>query len=81
MMFPLARYALNYLKTPSILKVVGRQNHSKSPPDFHDKFGNMMLISGTTFCFAGYAIYMTQMGVEWNLSPVGRVTPKEWKNK
>ncbi|XP_028640098.1 cytochrome c oxidase subunit 7B2, mitochondrial-like [Grammomys surdaster] len=81
MMFPLARYVLNCLKTPSILKVVGRQSHSKSSSEFHDKYGNVILISGTIFCFAGYIIYMTQMGVEWNLSPVGRVTPEEWKKK
>ncbi|XP_031198445.1 cytochrome c oxidase subunit 7B2, mitochondrial [Mastomys coucha] len=79
MMFPLTRYALNYLKIPSILKIVGRQSHSKSSSDFHDKYGNMMLISGSIFCFAGYTIYITQMGVQWNLSPVGRVTPQEWK--
>ncbi|KAF1581792.1 UNVERIFIED_CONTAM: Cytochrome c oxidase subunit 7B2, mitochondrial, partial [Eudyptes pachyrhynchus] len=82
MMFPLARYALNYLKTPSILKIVGRLKHSKpSSEETHDKYGNMMLISGTIFCLAGYTIYMTQMGVEWNLSPIGRVTPQEWKKK
>ncbi|XP_028720115.2 cytochrome c oxidase subunit 7B, mitochondrial [Peromyscus leucopus] len=80
-MFPLARYALNRLKTQSIRQVVARQGHQKPSSDFHDKYGNMMLISGTTFCLLGYIIYMTQMGVEWNLSPVGRVTPKEWKDK
>ncbi|XP_069895452.1 cytochrome c oxidase subunit 7B, mitochondrial [Dipodomys merriami] len=23
----------------------------------------------------------TQVGIEWNLSPVGRVTPKEWRDQ
>ncbi|XP_055485437.1 cytochrome c oxidase subunit 7B2, mitochondrial-like [Psammomys obesus] len=79
MMFPLARYALNHLKIRSTLKVLGRQTHTKPSMDFHDKYGNVVLISGSTFCFVGYVFYMTQMGIEWNLSPVGRVTPKEWK--
>ncbi|XP_013206228.1 cytochrome c oxidase subunit 7B2, mitochondrial [Microtus ochrogaster] len=81
MMFPLARYALNHLKIQSIRQVVARQGHTKPSSDFHDKYGNMLLVSGFTFCFVGFVFYITQMGVEWNLSPVGRVTPKEWKNK
>ncbi|EDL90006.1 rCG57154, isoform CRA_a [Rattus norvegicus] len=78
MMLPLARCALNHLKIQSIPKVVGRQKHSKPSSNFHDKYGNMMLFSGSAFCLGAYIIFMTQMGVEWNLSPVGRVTPKEW---
>ncbi|XP_038200681.1 cytochrome c oxidase subunit 7B2, mitochondrial-like [Arvicola amphibius] len=81
MMFPLARYALNHLKIQSVWQVVARQGHTKPSSDFHDKYGNMLLISGSIFCFVGYLFYMTQMSVEWNLSPVVRVTPKEWKNK
>ncbi|XP_051020777.1 cytochrome c oxidase subunit 7B2, mitochondrial [Acomys russatus] len=81
MMFPVARYTLNHLKIRSIPKIVGRQSHTKPSSEFHDKYGNMMLICGSTFCFVAFTIYITQMGLEWNLSPVGRVTPKEWKNK
>ncbi|XP_041526996.1 cytochrome c oxidase subunit 7B2, mitochondrial [Microtus oregoni] len=81
MMFPLARYALNHLKIQSIRQVVARQGHTKPSSDFHDKYGNMLLASGFTFCFVGFVFYITQMGVEWNLSPVGRVTPKKWKNE
>uniref|UniRef100_A0A8C2LWP2 Cytochrome c oxidase subunit 7B, mitochondrial n=2 Tax=Cricetulus griseus TaxID=10029 RepID=A0A8C2LWP2_CRIGR len=78
-MFPLARYALNHLKIKSIRQVVARQSHTK-PSDFHDKYGNIVLIGGCSFCFVGYLFYITQMGVEWNLSPVGRITPIEWNN-
>ncbi|XP_048220077.1 cytochrome c oxidase subunit 7B2, mitochondrial [Perognathus longimembris pacificus] len=78
-MFCLARNTLSNLKIRSIQQIVARPSHVKHSPDFHDKYGNALLASGTSFCVVAWFIYITQMGVEWNLSPIGRVTPKEWK--
>ncbi|XP_073897199.1 cytochrome c oxidase subunit 7B2, mitochondrial [Castor canadensis] len=79
MMFHLARYTQSILKIRSIQQVMARQNHDKRLPDFHDKYGIAVLAGGTAFCAVAWVILSTQMGIEWNLSPVGRVTPKEWK--
>ncbi|XP_031991390.1 cytochrome c oxidase subunit 7B2, mitochondrial [Hylobates moloch] len=81
MMFPLARNALSSLKIRSILQSMARQSHVKHAPDFHDKYGNAVLASGAAFCVATWVFTATQTGIEWNLSPVGRVTPKEWKHQ
>ncbi|XP_053433742.1 cytochrome c oxidase subunit 7B2, mitochondrial [Nycticebus coucang] len=79
MMFSLARNALNALKIRSIQQSVARQNHVKHSPDFHDKYGNIVLAGGTAFCVVAWVYTITQIGIMWNLSPVGRVTPAEWK--
>ncbi|KAM8804295.1 cytochrome c oxidase subunit 7B2, mitochondrial [Rhynchonycteris naso] len=81
MMFPLARNILRSLKIRSIQQVRARQSHRKHSPDFHDKYGNALLVSGTTFCVVAWIFTTTQIGIKWNLSPVGRVTPKEWNDK
>ncbi|XP_003933702.1 cytochrome c oxidase subunit 7B2, mitochondrial [Saimiri boliviensis] len=81
MMFPLARNALSSLRIRSIQQSMARKSHVKHSPDFHDKYGNVLLVSGTTFCVAAWVFTTTQIGIEWNLSPVGRVTPKEWKKQ
>uniref|UniRef100_A0A9L0SI37 Cytochrome c oxidase subunit 7B, mitochondrial n=2 Tax=Equus TaxID=9789 RepID=A0A9L0SI37_HORSE len=60
---------------------VARQSHQKQTPDFYDKYGNAVLASGATFCVAVWAYVVTQTGIEWSLSPVGRVTPKEWRDQ
>ncbi|CAD7676689.1 unnamed protein product [Nyctereutes procyonoides] len=65
-MFPMARNALSHLRVQSIPQTMARQ----SPETV-----------GTTFCIAVWAYTATQIGVEWNLSPVGRVTPKEWRDQ
>ncbi|XP_008835935.1 cytochrome c oxidase subunit 7B2, mitochondrial [Nannospalax galili] len=80
-MFPLARYVLNSLKLRSIQQIMTRQSQTKPSADFHNKYGNILLISGSVFCFVGYVFYITQMEIPWNLSPIGRVTPKEWNAK
>ncbi|XP_044293841.1 cytochrome c oxidase subunit 7B, mitochondrial [Varanus komodoensis] len=77
-MFPLARRALG-LAARSIQHTVKRQAGHKHEPDFHDKYGNMILLSGATFCVAVWTYVATQIGIDWNLSPVGRITPKEWR--
>ncbi|XP_008063204.1 cytochrome c oxidase subunit 7B2, mitochondrial [Carlito syrichta] len=78
-MFPLARNALRGLKIHSIQQRMARQRYIKCSQDFHDKYGNAVLASGVTFCVVAWVFTTTQIGIEWNPSPVGRVTPKEWK--
>nr|AAA30489.1 cytochrome-c oxidase subunit IHQ (VIIb) [Bos taurus] len=83
-MFPLAKNALSRLRVQSIqqaVQAVARQIHQKRAPDFHDKYGNAVLASGATFCVAVWVYMATQIGIEWNPSPVGRVTPKEWREQ
>uniref|UniRef100_A0A8C5V476 Cytochrome c oxidase subunit 7B, mitochondrial n=1 Tax=Microcebus murinus TaxID=30608 RepID=A0A8C5V476_MICMU len=72
-MFPLAKNALSHLQVRNIQQTMARQSHQKQIPDFHDKYGNAILATGATFS--------TQIGIQWNLSPVCRVTPKEWREK
>ncbi|XP_066212381.1 cytochrome c oxidase subunit 7B, mitochondrial [Saccopteryx leptura] len=78
-MFSLAKNALGRLPVRSIQQTVTRHSHQKRTPDFHDKYGNAILAGGATFCIATWTYTVTQIGIEWNLSPVGRVTPKEWR--
>uniref|UniRef100_A0A9L0S3W6 Cytochrome c oxidase subunit 7B, mitochondrial n=2 Tax=Equus TaxID=9789 RepID=A0A9L0S3W6_HORSE len=70
-----------FFQVRGIQQTVARQSHHKRTPDFHDKYGNAVLASGATFCIAVWAYTATQIGIEWNLSPVGRVTPKEWRDQ
>ncbi|XP_035884493.1 cytochrome c oxidase subunit 7B, mitochondrial-like [Phyllostomus discolor] len=77
-MSPLANNLLSHLPVQSIQQITARQNHQKQTPDFHDKYGNAVLAGRATFCVTHTA---TQIGTEWNLSPIGRVTPKEWKDE
>ncbi|XP_006029424.1 cytochrome c oxidase subunit 7B, mitochondrial [Alligator sinensis] len=77
-MLPWVRAALGRTAR-DIWRISARQVHQKHEPDFHDKYGNMVLIGGTVFCLAVWTYVATQTGIEWNLSPVGRVTPKEWR--
>ena len=55
---------------------MARQSHQKRAPSFHDKYGNAILADGGIFCVSTWTHTATQVGIEWNLSPVGRVTPK-----
>ncbi|XP_071069189.1 cytochrome c oxidase subunit 7B, mitochondrial [Dasypus novemcinctus] len=80
-MLPLAKNALSHLRVRSIQQTMARHIHQKRTPDFHDKYGNAVLASGATFCVAVWIYVATQIGIEWNLSPVGRVTPKEWRDQ
>ncbi|XP_078521657.1 cytochrome c oxidase subunit 7B, mitochondrial-like [Lissotriton helveticus] len=59
-----------------IPRIAARPSHHKAGPDFHDKYGNAVLVSGLVFC-----VLMECDGITWNVSPVGRVTPKEWKDQ
>ncbi|XP_003782800.1 cytochrome c oxidase subunit 7B, mitochondrial [Otolemur garnettii] len=80
-MFFLAKNALSRLQVRYIQQTMARASHQKRTPDFHDKYGNAVLASGATFCIAVWTYAVTQIGIEWNLSPVGRVTPKEWRDQ
>uniref|UniRef100_A0A8C5LAS3 Cytochrome c oxidase subunit 7B, mitochondrial n=1 Tax=Jaculus jaculus TaxID=51337 RepID=A0A8C5LAS3_JACJA len=72
-MLPLARNAR--------LQVRSNQQTMKRASDFHDKYGNAILASGSIFCITVWTYTATQVGIEWNLSPVGRVTLKEWRDQ
>nr|XP_045000700.1 cytochrome c oxidase subunit 7B, mitochondrial-like [Jaculus jaculus] len=76
-MFSLAKNPPSHLQVRSIQQTVARQVHQKRAPDFHDKYGNAILASGSIFYITVWAYTATQVGIEQNLSPVGRVTPKE----
>ncbi|EPQ17350.1 Cytochrome c oxidase subunit 7B, mitochondrial [Myotis brandtii] len=49
--------------------------------DFHDKYGSTVLTSRVTLCVATWTCTATRIGIEWNLSPVGRITSKEWRDQ
>lgn len=76
MLFPLVGNVLHSLKNWSIQQILARQSYIKYPPDFHDKYGNTMLVSKTTFCIV-LILVITQIGIEWSLSFFGRVISKE----
>ncbi|XP_035928149.1 cytochrome c oxidase subunit 7B2, mitochondrial isoform X1 [Halichoerus grypus] len=80
-MFLLTRNALNRFKIRSIQQIRSRQSHENHSQDFHDKYGDTVLASGTAFCVVAWVFIATQIGIEWNLSPVGRVAPKEWNDE
>ncbi|XP_006000301.1 cytochrome c oxidase subunit 7B, mitochondrial [Latimeria chalumnae] len=79
-MFSVARAALN-LTARGIRQVAVRRSHHDAGPDFHDKYGNVVLASGIVFCTVVWSYVATQTGIVWNFSPVGRVTPKEWRQE
>ncbi|KFU89291.1 hypothetical protein M959_08073, partial [Chaetura pelagica] len=56
-----------------------RQAHRKSEPNFHDKYGNLVLLGGAGVFTTIWAYVLTQLRIEWGLSPVGRITPREWR--
>ncbi|XP_058526951.1 cytochrome c oxidase subunit 7B, mitochondrial-like [Ochotona princeps] len=78
--FPLARNVLSRLLVQSIQQAMARQSHQKCTPDFYDKC-NKVLAGGATFCIVVWTYTATQIGIKWNLSPVGRVTSKEWRDQ
>ncbi|XP_003208468.1 cytochrome c oxidase subunit 7B, mitochondrial [Meleagris gallopavo] len=78
-MFRVARTALN-LTARSVQHTAVRQtHHRKHELNFHDKYGNLVLIGGAAFFATVWGYVLTKSGIEWGLSPIGRVTPKEWR--
>ncbi|XP_056118195.1 cytochrome c oxidase subunit 7B, mitochondrial [Rhinichthys klamathensis goyatoka] len=76
-MYRFAKIALN-LSGQSARQVAVRQKSGLSP-EFHAKYGAPLMISGIAFCTAVWAYVITSTGITWNLSPVGKVQPKPWK--
>nr|XP_035158658.1 cytochrome c oxidase subunit 7B, mitochondrial-like [Callithrix jacchus] len=81
MMFHLVKNALRCLQVLSIQQTMARQSHQKRTPDFYDKYDNAVLASEATFCMALWTYRATQIRIERNLSSVGRITPKEWRDQ
>ncbi|VCX17912.1 unnamed protein product [Gulo gulo] len=55
---------------------MARQSHIKYSLDFLDKYANATPASRTTYCVVVWMFNITQIRIEWNLSPVGGVTTK-----
>ncbi|MGH0143789.1 UNVERIFIED_CONTAM: hypothetical protein FKN15_063210 [Acipenser sinensis] len=79
-MFALAKTAMNFTAR-GIRQAAVRQCHHEAGPNFHQKYGNMLLVSGILFCGSVWTYVATQTGITWNLSPVGKITPKEWREE
>ncbi|GCC22204.1 cytochrome c oxidase subunit 7B, mitochondrial [Chiloscyllium punctatum] len=77
-MVPLSRSLLS-LTGRSIRQIATRQAHHKTGPNFHDKYGNAVLLGGLTFCIVVWSYVSTQTGITWNLSPIGKITPQKWR--
>ncbi|NXD24842.1 COX7B oxidase, partial [Spelaeornis formosus] len=56
-----------------------RQAHRKHEPTFHDKYGTLVLLGGAAACATVWSYVFTKVDIQWGLSPVGRVTPREWR--
>ncbi|XP_062261991.1 cytochrome c oxidase subunit 7B, mitochondrial [Platichthys flesus] len=74
-MYRLAKSAVNV--TGQAVRQV--RNGSTYRPDFHSKYGNGLMIGGAVFATSVWSYVLTQTGITWNLSPVGKVMPKEWR--
>ncbi|XP_044227723.1 cytochrome c oxidase subunit 7B, mitochondrial [Thunnus albacares] len=55
------------------------RHSSTSHQDFHSKYGTGLMIGGAIFCTGVWTFVLTQTGITWNLSPVGKLMPKEWR--
>ncbi|KAJ3589082.1 hypothetical protein NHX12_009930 [Muraenolepis orangiensis] len=76
-MYRFAKVAVN------VAGVAARQvrNGSTAQPDFHAKYGTGLLAGSVVFCTAVWGFVITNTGITWNLSPVGKVTPQAWREK
>uniref|UniRef100_A0A4W5N616 Cytochrome c oxidase subunit 7B, mitochondrial n=1 Tax=Hucho hucho TaxID=62062 RepID=A0A4W5N616_9TELE len=52
---------------------------STHAPEFHAKYGTGVMVGGFAFCVSVWGFVLTQTGITWNLSPVGKVQPKPWR--
>ncbi|NWZ33358.1 COX7B oxidase, partial [Brachypodius atriceps] len=77
-MFPVARAAQS-LVARSIQHTAIRQAHRKHGLTFHDKYGTMVLLGGAAVFSTVWGYVLTQLNIEWGFSPIGRVTPREWR--
>uniref|UniRef100_A0A3P8U6C5 Cytochrome c oxidase subunit 7B, mitochondrial n=1 Tax=Amphiprion percula TaxID=161767 RepID=A0A3P8U6C5_AMPPE len=74
-MYRFAKAAVN-ISSQAVRQV---RNGSTMPQDFHAKYGTGVMVSGGIFCTAVWAYVLTQTGITWNVSPVGRLQPKPWR--
>ncbi|NWX23879.1 COX7B oxidase, partial [Aegotheles bennettii] len=74
-----ASHSLQRSSARGVQRTAVRQAHRKHEPDFHDKYGNLVLLGGAAAFTTVWGYVLTQAGIEWGLSPVGKVTPKEWR--
>ncbi|KAM4620132.1 cytochrome c oxidase subunit 7B, mitochondrial [Polymixia lowei] len=69
--------------TKNVVNITGQAarqvRHGSTAPDFHAKYGAGLMVGGGLFCMAVWGYVLTQTGITWNLSPVGKVMPKEWR--
>ncbi|GAA6089349.1 cytochrome c oxidase subunit 7B, mitochondrial [Tachysurus ichikawai] len=77
-MFRFGKAALN-LSGQASRQVAVRHASSGASREFHAKYGLPLLIAGATFCTGIWAYVITSTGIAWNLSPVGKVQPKPWR--
>ncbi|XP_008299270.1 cytochrome c oxidase subunit 7B, mitochondrial [Stegastes partitus] len=52
---------------------------STARQDFHSKYGTALMLGGAAFCTAVWGYVLTQTGITWNMSPVGKIQPKPWR--
>ncbi|XP_029303599.1 cytochrome c oxidase subunit 7B, mitochondrial [Cottoperca gobio] len=52
---------------------------STAPDNFHQKYGTGLMVGGIAFCTAVWSYIITQSNITWNLSPMGKVMPKAWR--
>ncbi|XP_041033390.1 cytochrome c oxidase subunit 7B, mitochondrial-like [Carcharodon carcharias] len=77
-MVPLTKSLLS-LSGRSIRQIVTRRAHHKTGPDFHGEYGNAILVGGFAFCVAVWSYVATLTGLTWNVFPIGKVTPQNWR--
>ncbi|CAN9501162.1 unnamed protein product [Ophioblennius macclurei] len=74
-MYRFAKAALNVSG-----QAVRQVRHGSTVPEtFHAKYGTGLMIGGAIFCTAIWSYVLTQTGITWNTSPVGKVMPKPWR--
>ncbi|NWR53112.1 COX7B oxidase, partial [Regulus satrapa] len=56
-----------------------RRAHRKQEPTFHDKYGTVTLLAGAAVFSTVWGYVLTNLKIEWGFSPIGRVTPSEWR--
>ncbi|XP_070699870.1 cytochrome c oxidase subunit 7B, mitochondrial [Pempheris klunzingeri] len=77
-MYRFSKAALNL--TGRAMRQARQVRHGSTAEDeFHTKYGTSMMVGGAVFCTAVWAYVLTQTGIVWNMSPVGKVTPKPWR--
>ncbi|KAM9846278.1 cytochrome c oxidase subunit 7B, mitochondrial [Aulostomus maculatus] len=73
-----------YRFAKSVVNITGQavrqvRHGSSVKKDFHYKYGNGLLVGGFVFCVGIWSLVLSQSDITWNLSPVGRITPKPWR--